>query len=214
MLVINFENVYIVFRFRRKEVFKDDFLDDIFGRVREVNWKDEEIFLEELVELEFVYKFSKYDFVRIRDSVIFNENKIEFELLVKGIGDIYKIEIEEIRERDSLGEDSIGSIVEYSDGDEDFVLVSTVFFVVLLFFVKFKLLFLFKGGDKDKFRKRSVGFGGDTFKIFLIYSVVEYDRGNEDIDFVIVLVEWELEKRVEKMDVFFVDLCKGRMSFC
>lgn len=46
--------------------------------------------------------------------------------------------------------------------------------------------------------------------MFLIYSAEEYDRVNDNIDLVIVLVEWELEKRVEKMDIFFVDLGKGK----
>lgn len=52
----------------------------------------------------------------------------------------------------------------------------------------------------------------DNFDLFLTYSVEEYDRGNDGIDLVIAFVEWELEKRVEKMDIFFVDLSKGKID--
>uniref|UniRef100_A0A8C1NZB2 Protein phosphatase 1, regulatory subunit 9Ba n=1 Tax=Cyprinus carpio TaxID=7962 RepID=A0A8C1NZB2_CYPCA len=56
---------------------------------------------------------------------------------------------------------------------------------------------------------RKIRFSTNPIKVFTTYSNEDYDRRNDEVDPMAASAEYELEKRVERLDLFPVELEKG-----
>ncbi|XP_061086182.1 neurabin-2 isoform X2 [Conger conger] len=62
--------------------------------------------------------------------------------------------------------------------------------------------------EEDPPPSRKICFSSEPIKVFTTYSNEDYDRRNDDVDPMAASAEYELEKRVERLDLFPVELEK------
>ncbi|XP_031550651.1 neurabin-1-like [Actinia tenebrosa] len=176
-----------------KQFINDSLVYGRAGEVREANWIDEEVPPDKPNDPTPVYvaphmKKEKSNTEVDRDYGSNTKEKVAHATLDDGAA--------------SSDEESNGSVIEHSSPEADSQDISPISF---LYENKPLVSALNK---KDKSKSRSIKFDDTEPAKYFTYSAEEYDRANDDIDPVTASAEWELEKRVEKMDVFSVDLQK------
>ncbi|KAM4691218.1 neurabin-2 [Rhinophrynus dorsalis] len=106
-----------------------------------------------------------------------------------------EVEVIELSAYSGLGEDSGGSGLEE---DED------GFYETITSCLEIEGL----SEEEEPAPTRKIRFSTAPIKVFSTYSNEEYDRRNDDVDPMAASAEYELEKRVERLDLFPVELEK------
>ncbi|XP_063815972.1 neurabin-2 [Pseudophryne corroboree] len=106
-----------------------------------------------------------------------------------------EVEVIELSAYSGLGEDSGGSGL---DEDED------GFYEAVTSCQEIEGL----SEEEEQTPTRKIRFSTAPIKVFSTYSNEEYDRRNDDVDPMAASAEYELEKRVERLDLFPVELEK------
>lgn len=169
------------------------------GEVREANWIDDPTLTEEKEDNKTLI------FVAPDSKIKRNEKKHEHNEVQKH--EVEKLnDVDEKQNDDGESSEDDNSVVEHSSPEIDSHIAKEPFA-----FDHIQLVSAFAKKEKKK-ATRNVVFAQDGPKKWFTYSAEEYVRGNEEVDPVTASAEWELEKRVEKMDVFSVDLDKGKQN--
>ncbi|KAI5097329.1 neurabin-2, partial [Silurus meridionalis] len=130
------------------------------------------------------------------DSATHDEEAAEDEPLKE---DYSEADLIDISAYSGIGEDSGGSQLdedEEADDDETYEPESSCTEVAGL------------PAEDDPPGSRKIRFSTGPIKVFTTYSNEDYDRRNDDVDPMAASAEYELEKRVERLDLFPVELEK------
>ncbi|XP_052466784.1 neurabin-2-like [Carassius gibelio] len=111
--------------------------------------------------------------------------------------DYSKADLVDISAYSAVGEDSGGSQLEDEDDEDDVYEPQSSCSEIVGLPV-----------EEDLPPSRKIKFSTAPIKVFTTYSNEDYDRRNDDVDPMAASAEYELEKRVERLDLFPVELEK------